>query len=378
MTDADIEAFEQDLAVANNGKPNPLTLWRWSQFMAYEEPPGLHLLLPAYLTKGELTSFIGQGGVGKTRMAHWLAVDHILGRDWCGLKTGGEKGNWLLLSDENSISRVKQDALLMSKNLTATELAAVESHLLLVAMVRGEECSVMLDPDNAKRVEDTIKLDQWIGIIADPLVNFAPGDIYKPGEMKESIRLLLSLFRKHAPNAATLLLHHARTGRLNIAQGVGWDAANFAIGGKYLYSTSRCQINLMPGASEDDTKLVLSCAKANNCERFETRGLLFDKSTWSYSIDPAFDLPAWQADVEGKARVGQSLCTVADIVQAVQSGYNSTKALLDHLQDAYACSRPTAERLIRKAIDCDGITAQIRGRFVMGRKADRFTTPPIR
>ena len=85
--------------------------------------------------------------------------------------------------------------------------------------------------------------------------------------MKETIRLMFGIIRRAAPTAALLASHHARTGRLNIAQGVGYDAANFASGGKTLLAAARCQMNLMPASEKDSTRLVLNCAKANNCDR---------------------------------------------------------------------------------------------------------------
>ena len=68
----------------------PYTIWRPSQFLDWKEPPGSHLLLPAYLSKGQLTTLIGLGGLGKTRLALYLAICQILGRPWCGIETGGE------------------------------------------------------------------------------------------------------------------------------------------------------------------------------------------------------------------------------------------------------------------------------------------------
>ena len=208
--------------------------------------------------------------------------------------------------------------------------------------------------------------------MADPLGNFAPGDISKPGEMKEAVRILRGIIRRTAPKAALYLLHHARTGRQNIAQGIGWDAANFASGGKALFAAARCQMNLMPGKADDDTRLVLHCAKANNCQRFETRGLIFDPQTCTYAVDTDFDADTWLAEVEGRTRSGQSLCTVADVVSAVQDGYTTTKGLVEHLCDSYATSKRTAERLISKALKVEGIKQLTRGRYILGRKAEKL------
>lgn len=356
----------------------PLTIWRPSQFLAWTEPLGNHLVLPAYLTRGELTTLIGQGGLGKTRLALWLAICQILGRLWCGLQTAGEAVKWLFLGDENGIARLKEDLQRMFSILAPAEIARADEFLRLQALLEMGDCDVWLgDATTQARIAATIEEQQPGVIVADPLVNFAPGDISKPGEMKEAIRTLRGIFRRSAPQAADLLLHHARTGRQNIVQGIGWDAANFASGGKALFAAARCQMNLMPGKADDDTRLVLSCAKANNCQKFETCGLIFDPQTCTYAVDPDFDADAWLADVEGRTRSGQSLCTVADVVSAVQDGYTTTKALVEHLCDAYQTSKRTAERLISRTLKAEGIQQLTRGRYMLGRKAEKLCPPAV-
>jgi hypothetical protein len=381
MPAIDFPIIETQIASATGEKAapiKPLNIWKPSQFLDWVEPPGSHLLLPAYLTKGELTTLIGQGGLGKTRLALWLAICQILGRPWCGLESGGEPMKWLFLSDENSIARLKEDLQRMFSTLAPGETARVDEFLRLPALVETDDCDVWLgDTLTQARVASTLEAERPGAIVADPLANFAPGDISKPGEMKEAIRTLRAIIRHTAPKAAVTLLHHARTGRQNIAQGIGWDAANFASGGKALFAAARCQINLMPAKPDDDTRLVLHCAKANNCPRFETRGLIFDPQTRTYAVDPDFDADAWLAEVEGRARSGQSLCTVADVVSAVGDGYATTKALVEHLGDAYQTSKRTAERLISKTLKAEGIKQLARGRYMLGRKAEKLCPPAV-
>jgi hypothetical protein len=306
-------------------------------------------------------------------LALWLAICQILGRPWCGLETAGEPVKWLLLSDENSIARLQEDLRGMFSTLTPKEIARVEEFLRLLALLDMEDYDLWLgDLTTQARIAATIEQEQPGAIVADPLANFAPSDISKPGEMKEAIRTLLRIIRHPAPKATVFALHHARTGRLNIAQGIGWDAGNFASGGKALFAAARCQMNLMPGKADDDTRLVLNCAKANNCKRFEPRGLIFDPQTFTYAVDPNFDPAAWLADVEGHARSGQSLCTVADVVSAVRDGYTATKPLVEHLSDTYAASKRTVERLISKTLKSEGIQQLKRGRYALGRKAEKL------
>ncbi len=361
----------------NHGPLKPLTIWRPSQFLQWTEPPGNHLVLPTYVTKGELTTIIGQGGIGKSRLfGLWLPLCQITGRLFCGLETGGDAQKWLVLCDENSIARIKEDLTYILPNFSNAEREKIEELLRVQAIIDIFDTDLNLgDPEVKARVHLTITQEAPGGIVLDPLVNFAPGDISKPGEMKEAIRLLASTVRRAAPTAANVLLHHARTGRLNIAQGVGYDAGNFGSGGKALFAAARCQINLMPGSADDDTRLVMSCAKANNCKKFETRGLIFDPLKFTYTVDPDFDPDAWLADVEGRARSGNCLCTLADVVAAVQEGYVATKDLSAHIQEAFATSKRSAERLISKAVRYEGIKQLARGRYTTGRKAEKFLNP---
>lgn len=323
-----------DVAASAQSALKLLTTWPPSRFLAWTDPPGNHLLLPSYVTKGELTTGIGQGGIGKSRLfGLWLPICQITGRQWCGLNPGGEPQKWVVLGDENSIARIKSDLEHILANLTDEERAKVDQLLQLQAVLSMEDADLNLgDATTQARVALTLEQLAPGAIVADPLVNFAPGDISKPGEMKEAIRLLVGTIRRAAPSAALVLLHHARTGRQNILQGVGWDAANFATGGKTLFAAARCQMNLMPASEADDTRLLLSCAKANNCEKFSPRGLIFDPHTYAYDLDPEFDLEDWKAELEGNARSGQSVCSVGDVVSAVREGYDTTKALA-HLEN---------------------------------------------
>jgi hypothetical protein len=135
---------------------------------------------------------------------------------------------------------------------------------------------------------------------------------------------------------------------------------------------ARCQLNLMPGKSDDDTKLVLACGKSNNCERFKTRGLNFDPYSFAYSVDPDFDADIWLADVEGRRRPSGALGTVQDVVQAVQSGYSETRPLVECLMRDCSLSKRTAENLIQKTSERGGIVRIARGRWTLGRKAEKL------
>lgn len=328
----------------------PLRLWPPSQVLAWEEPPGLHILLPAYLSRGEMTALVGQGGLGKSRLALWLAVCQILGQPWCGLETATEPVKWVFLGPENSLPRLRSDLAAMLAPLTDSEREVVDQHLLLPAQVDpGDTDSWLGSVETQARMMLTLERQRPDVVVLDPLATFSPGDTTTPGDMSEALRLIRGLVRVAAPNAAILLLHHARTGRANIAQGVGYDSANFAAGGKPLFGTVRAQLNLMPGSADDDTKLVLACAKSNNCQRFVARGLRFSVSDRSYHVDPAFDVRAWLADVEG-SRASTSRLPANHVAELCGDGIPRAR-LAQMVVKKLGCSRPQAYRYIARAID---------------------------
>jgi hypothetical protein len=351
----------------------PLNIWKPSQFLSWIEPPGSHILLPAYMTRGELTTLIGQGGLGKSRLALWQAICQITGRKWCGFEMYPEPQTWLFLGDENSIARFKEDLRHMYLTLTTKEIELVDQFLRLPAIQELEDMDLCLLDDQVKaRIALTIVQHKPGVIVADPLANIAPNDIAKPEGMKEAVRLIMGIVRKAAPRAVLELLHHARTGRANIAQGVGYDAANFASGGKALFASARCQMNLMPGHEQDETRLVLSCAKSNNCAKFDTRGLIFAPETFTYDIDPDFDLAAWLAVLERRSHSGHSLCTIADVTSAVRDGYTTTKALVGHLMEACNTAKRTVERIIGRSEENEAIKKISRGKFMLGPKSAKY------
>ena len=123
-------------------------------------------------------------------------------------------------------------------------------------------------------------------VVFDPFINFNLGNINDPSEVRATVAELTRIVHKACPNAAIIIIHHARAGRVNAASAIdAYDAANFGLGAKALFNSARCYMNLIPGSSEDRNRLVLSCAKASNCPHFEPRGVFFDENTGLYELD---------------------------------------------------------------------------------------------
>jgi len=137
--------------------------------------------------------------------------------------------------------------------------------------------------------------------------------------------------------------------------------------------SSRCVINLAPASEKDDTRLCSIAPGEQLHTLFDSRTHLRPQ-TFAYGLDPDFDLEAWQASVEGKAKSGGSLCTVADVVAAVGDGYTTTKMIMEHLTEAYQTKKRTIERLISKAFNIRHKTTHA-GKYILGAKAESLSNP---
>ena len=109
--------------------------------------------------------------------------------------------------------------------------------------------------------------------------------------------------------------------------------------------------------------------KPSEPNRSTVAGLIFEPVGFTYKVDPEFDVDLWQAQVEGRARPGQSLCTIADVTAAVNDGHRKTKDLVAHLMEECAVSKRTVQRLISTATEKGAIKAFSRGNYMLGRKA---------
>ena len=305
--------------VAPHDADGLLPIWRPSQFTGYVTPEGWSLLGEGYVERGEWTSLVGIGGLGKTRLALRFAVALILGRDWCGLATHGAPVKALFLSTENGLRRWKTDLDKILGSLSPAEQSAVESNLGILALTAGTDCDLNLGNEKAvARLIKTLRATAPALVVFDPFANLVDGDENATADLVASLRILADVHRLGAPNAAVVIIHHARTGAANVAQaGDQFSAGNFGRGSKALYSRVRCELQLAPGDRDDPNRLVLACGKSNNAPAFKARGLTFNDESFDYDLDENFDIEAWRQDVTGK-RTGNKSVTVADCVEIVR------------------------------------------------------------
>jgi len=345
----------------------PFTVWTISQFRSWQEPPDLNILGDGLLQKGGLAVVGGQGGVGKSRYALQLAICQTLGLPFVGLDTHGKPQRWLFIGNENSISRMKTDLDAMLSQYTEEQIDILERHLFMQALVDTDDYFISLgDEDIKARWIQTLMEFRPTVLVADPFGNILDGDMLKDADVRRTIAELTKIAREANPLMAIVILHHARTGRQNILQAVGWDKGNFLIGSKALYSAARTVINMAPGDKEDSSKVVMSCGKSNNAKAFSTVGLCLNETTHFYEIDTDFDLEAWEADVSGERSGKEKKLTVQDIIDhiAAAGGKCDKVELIEALTTAFDCSAKTARRRISEGFQLQYFRAPTDGKTI--------------
>ena len=95
----------------SSGAPplKPLTVRSIEEIMAFQPDDNDLILADGYLCKGERTVWLGQGGLGKSRLSIQLACCCTLGQDFLGVETRGKGQRWLFLQTENGMRRLKYD-----------------------------------------------------------------------------------------------------------------------------------------------------------------------------------------------------------------------------------------------------------------------------
>ncbi len=374
-TPDEMAAFQSAGKPANkpdNTSVRPFTIWPPSKIFAWQEPPGMNLLGP-WLRKGELTVVFGPPGIGKSRLfGLWLPICQITGQRFCGLDTGGHPQRWLIIGNENSVARQKSDLKKMFAGLSGAQRAAVEQRLRIHVLRTFEDSDLALGSvESVTRLRATLEAEQPGAISFDPGSALVDGDEVKPSDVRLMLKTLHGIVRPVCPDAALLLICHAKIGREAVAQSGIYDAGNYGRGPKTYLMAARCVMNLKPGDDEDSTRLVLENSKCNNGPLFETRGLIFDPDAGIYSVDPDFDREVWQAAVTGRKTA--KVVTVAEVVRLVKAGTCSTEQIIAALSKDHRVSAKTVQRRISEAKAQDWIEPTIpRGSWIPTKKAGKL------
>lgn len=329
------------------GAPAGYTVWRPSDFRTWEPPTNINLLGGGYIRRKQLTTLIGPPGVGKSRLSLWMACLHITGRQFFGLDMLNGPSKWLFFGNENDPIRQKTDLDWFYRNLTKEEQDKVDAHLYLHVIDKPDDGIITLADEEAyKKLCLTLKLINPEVIVFDPWGNMIEGNENDNEEVRKTLKLLLRAVAQNCPNAAIIVIHHARTGKSTaIEAGNNYSGGNLGRGSKALVSAARCELALWPGDSADSSKLVLTCEKANNVQKFEPKGLLFENGI--YLPNNEFDLQAWRDDIEG-SRSTKTL-TIKDVVDIVREGIHKSSDICKRAEDEFGVSRRTVMARLSEA-----------------------------
>ena len=348
--------------------PKPFTILSGAELRNVTVPPKTNILGDGVIALGQLTTVIGQGGTGKSRFAMQTAISQTLGWSVAGLKTHPQPLKHLLIGTENSIHRQKSDYLKMTVALSPDKKTLVDAHVFFHIVREVDDAFINLGSDDIrKKWLDTIEAVNPDCIWVDPFGEVNAGDINKDADVRHTLRELTKVCRRFNQNTAIIILHHGRTGRQNIAQAVGWDKGNFALGSKALYSGARSQINIAPADPDDHSRIVLSCGKSNDAKPFDPVGLKLNEDTMLYDTDASFDLNAWKDDIEGK-QSGQT-ASIKDVIEAIRSGNSTHTDICNHVVDASGCSSRTAKRRVSDSIEKGYVRKRKSGQYTLTNKS---------
>ncbi|MDQ8184278.1 AAA family ATPase [Pelagicoccus sp. SDUM812002] len=363
IEDPDFHVTENQL----HPKPKPFTILTGSKLRTVPIPEKVNILGDGVIALGQLTTVIGQGGTGKSRVTMQVAITQILGWSFAGLKTHPTPLKHLLIGTENSIYRQKSEYQKMTQSLSPEQREKVDAHMFFHVVQEMDDAFINLgDEEIRSKWVDTLSIVNPDVVYIDPYGEIHVGDINKDADVRHTLREITKVCRRFNPRTAIVIVHHGRTGRANIAQAVGWDKGNYALGSKALYSGARAQINIAPADAEDPSRIIISCGKSNDAKPFDPVGLKLDDATMLYGLDAAFDLQAWKDDLDGKQR-GQAV-SVRDVTDAIRDGKIRHKDILEYLTDDVGCGRATAARRIAEALEKGYARKTSSGEYCLGKE----------
>lgn len=313
-----------DAAMAEAGVAKPFPVLSAREMLTQPCPPRVDLLGLAIFFERCLAALMAPPGTGKTRAALQMAVAANTGQPFGPLAGHGRPTRWLFLSgNENSRQRYRADLDALLRNLTDAQREPLLDSLFFHLV---EDIDDTMTASTLGRIAETVNDTAAGAVVIDPLGDVLTGDANADSDVRVSLRGLVQSIRKVNPLACIVLVHHARTGKQNIAQAVGYDRGNFGKNSKAVFAACRAVINMAPGDPVDTSKVVFSCAKCNDAAPFPTFGMRLEEGI--YVPDPAFDVDAWTADLEGKRNVASlSVQDIIDFLATCEDGIASQKEI---------------------------------------------------
>jgi AAA domain len=259
------------------------TIKGWREVLDTLVPPREYFFGSDFFGLEQIQCIIGQGGLGKSRFALNMARNNVLQLPLCDQPTGTRPLRHLFIGSENDIHRWKIDMACMSRGLIGRELDLLEENIHVTTLEAEGDAFINLgDEDAVARWEETLERFKPDVVWVDPWGDVIDGESCSDGDIRKTLSKIIRLTRAVNPKAGVVILAHARTGRTNIEQCVGYDAPNFLKDGKALYSTSRAVVNLAPYDESEHPLIVMGFAKNNNGKKPVPIVIGLDDKTLTY------------------------------------------------------------------------------------------------
>ena len=357
-----------------------MRLWRPSETMALEHDPTDNILGDDYLSMGGITGIVGQGGIGKSRLIVQMLIEIIMGFDQTmGFEIRKPGAKVIVFQTQNMSRRIKRELKLQLKGCTGAQRAAVDECFRINL---PDQCEDVLDsvlslddPDTIHRMSHECKLFQPDIVLFDPLDQFFVGeDENKSIDMGRTIRTMLKIARAGNPRACLVIVHHAKSGKGAIASGSSqsFEKGKYARGSSAFQNIVRCQFNVLPGAPDDFSNLVVSCGKINDGRYFDDFAVRLDPETMMYHRDETFDLAAWNERIrdakpkgptrEDRRKAGNDLITL--IMRGMGGTWFRPSDVAEALASARSVSRSTAFNAIKRAVS-EGTLIEADGKIAL-------------
>lgn len=327
--------------------PTPgLTAKTPDQILEMTFDPSETYLFDGVFSKGQVMTLLGPGGIGKSRILLQLAAAMIVGKDFLETKMPARKLNWLFIQNENSARRLQADFQRL-KSWTGDEAwQEVSAHIRIQTPEKYEDALLDLEhPTSKKLVESYIEQNQPDVVVFDPLYAFTSRSLNSDTTMRRLCILLNQVSRLGNEKCSVIVVHHTVTGKEGARKAVGWDRASYGRGSKALHSWTRGQINIAPGSSTDNHRLMVSCGKNSNGQEFKPFGIRLNPDTLIYEPDKDFSLEEWEARLNGEA----DRLSPSSITTLVAKGPVSKKELVDIVMEKFGCKKSVAYEAISKA-----------------------------
>jgi hypothetical protein len=319
-----------------------------AELLKLPEETNANLLGEWYLQEGRPTALLGQGGLGKTRLAIQLAIVSVCGLPFLEWETFMKGKRWLFLQTENVNRRLKSDISGIVKAFELYEYNDEISNSIFFHTIENE-----FDPFfNFSNTQDILTLQQAINdtkadiIVIDPLNDKFDGDTNSDADMRALITSILKACLYGNPKRSILLLHHARTGKSGASGAIGLDRASFGRGSKALHAAARSIWNFAPADENDPAKFVLACGKNSDGKEFEPIGIKFKDG--AYWTDKEFDIQTFKEQLGIVSQTKPS--PTQYVTKAINAGYSKKTDIINYLTQEMGLSKSTAYRYVETAL----------------------------